>query len=133
MSARHRHLWLIALVLYAAIGLADMGWRLDELWRAGEPVADRRDRRFAQRALRIVQVEVQRLQQRADFFLVRVQQHIEIEAGAEAARQRAGQDHGPHSLVSRGAFERSDHGTDHLERECIDRRGDGGLTRGVGR
>lgn len=40
MSPRRRRLWLVALVLYAAIGLADMGWRLDQVWRAGEPVAE---------------------------------------------------------------------------------------------
>jgi hypothetical protein len=39
VTRRQRRLWALALVLYAAIGLADLGWRLDTFRRAGEPMA----------------------------------------------------------------------------------------------
>ena len=39
MSALHRRLWLAALCLYALAALADMAAHLNEVGRAGEPIA----------------------------------------------------------------------------------------------
>jgi hypothetical protein len=39
MSPLRRRLWLAALLVYAAIGVAEMALRLDAFARAGEPVA----------------------------------------------------------------------------------------------
>jgi hypothetical protein len=39
VSPLHRRLWLAALCLYAAAGLADMAVHLNNVRRAGEPVA----------------------------------------------------------------------------------------------
>lgn len=89
---------------------------------AARGAADRRDRRFAEVVLTIVQFDVKFLQQFTDLFAGFAEQQSEIETGAEALRNCAGEHDRPRMVVGRRASQCGDDGANYLQAQSIDRR-----------
>src|SRR4029077_14017285 len=89
---------------------------------AARRAGHRRDRRFAEIALRLMQIDVERLDEFENLLAGFAEQHREVETGAEVPGAGAREHDGARRVIGRRSPQGGDDGADHVEAQRIDRR-----------